>query len=104
MNKFLIALLLLPATVIAQTVNVDKSVACNHTEVIMDVLTNNSGEAIVWGGKATKSTVVVMVNPTTGSWSIVQLNDKVACILEVGEGFKFKPDVFQDKNKKAIKF
>jgi hypothetical protein len=34
--------------------------------------------------------VVITANPTTNSWSIIQYNEKVACILEVGKGFQFR--------------
>jgi hypothetical protein len=33
-----------------------------------------------------------MVNIKTQTWTVVQFDRKVACILGVGEGFKFKKE------------
>lgn len=97
MRSFLLGVLLLPAVAIAQPVTVDKSVVCDKVEAVIEVLTKKYDEQPVWFGTAKDSKVGVLVNPKTSSWTVVQFNDKLACVLETGEGFQLRPGLFGGK-------
>lgn len=98
MRSFLLGVLLLPAVAFAQPVTVDKSVPCDKVERVIEELTKKHGEQPVWVGQAQDSRVTVLVNPQTQSWSVVQFNDKVACVLEVGEGFQLRQSISGGKS------
>ena len=62
------------------------------------VLTSLVGEEIqehpIWVGtnETSKTSMVVMINNRTQTWTVIQLDKKIACVLGVGEGFKFKKE------------
>ena len=77
----------------AQVFKSKKDITCGNTKFMIKTL---SGEDIdehpVWVGttEETKTRTIILVNNATQTWSIVQLDDKIACVLGVGEGFMFK--------------
>jgi hypothetical protein len=71
--------------------DIDRTVRCFRTPELMALVTKELGEVPIWLGtdsseRADVRTVVV-VNPSTSAWSIIEYNDRVACVLAVGEGF-----------------
>lgn len=89
MRKFLLGVLLLPALAHAQPVTVEKPVQCEKTETIINgLLSSDYKEQPIWVGKDEKSRYSVFANPKTGSWTLIQFNDKIACMLGAGEGSK----------------
>lgn len=92
MRKFLLGVLLLPAIAIAEPVTVEKPVPCEKTETVINGLLNNDyKEQPIWIGVDDKSKYSIFANEKTGSWTIIQFNDKIACILGAGEGSKIIP-------------
>lgn len=79
----------------AQLFESKTTVQCGDTKY---VLTNLAGEEIeehpFWVGTSdtSKTNTVVMVNEKTLTWTVVQFDKKIACVLGVGEGFKFKKE------------
>lgn len=70
----------------AQTV-VEKSVVCMDTQSLFKALSGNEfAEKPQWAGKSDEedSNFVLFVNAKTKTWTLVQFNDKVACILGTG--------------------
>jgi hypothetical protein len=71
---------------IAQTV-VNKPIVCMETTALLSALTSEElNEKIHWAGKTDTedSNFVLFVNQKTKSWTMVQMNNKVACILGTG--------------------
>jgi len=77
----------------AQVFESKKNITCGNTKFM---LKSFAGEDIdehpIWVGTAeeTKTRTVVLVNKNTQTWSVIQLDDKVTCVLSVGEGYAFK--------------
>lgn len=91
MHKILLGVLLLPALAQAEPVTVEKPVICDKTELVLKVLRERHGEIPVWIGsdaEESKSNYVVMINRETASWTLIQYNPNVACVLGSGEGFR----------------
>ena len=89
MRNFLLGVLLLPAVVVAQPVTVEKPVQCEKTETIIKGLIGSEyQEKPVWVGQDEKSRYSVFANPATGSWTLIQFNDRIACVLGTGENSK----------------
>lgn len=87
MRKFLLGVLLLPVFAFAQPVTVEKKVVCDQADKMIEELTKKYKEKPLWFGDAQNSQVVVLLNLESKTWTVLQFNDKVACILESGEGF-----------------
>lgn len=98
MHKWLLGVLLLPALAFAQPVTVEKKVPCDKVEKVIEELTKKHGEEPIWFGQAQDSKVAVLVNPKTSSWSVVQFNDKIGCVLEVGDGFQLRSGLVGGKS------
>lgn len=89
MRKLFLSLFFLPTLALAQNPTVlNKEVVCDKLDVIMSALTKDYQEKPFWLGKdeETKSNYVLMVNSGAGSWTIVQFNEKIACIIGSGTG------------------
>jgi hypothetical protein len=92
MRLALLTILLVPFMAFAEVpVTVNKEVFCTKTTTMLAAVRSSYGEYPVWHGDTEgEGSVVITANPTTNSWSIIQYNEKVACILEVGKGFRFR--------------
>lgn len=88
MHKFILAVLLLPALAYAQPVTVEKPVICDTPKKVIESLTGTHQEKPFWIGNDGKSRYVMLVNEDTGTWSIVQFNNNIACILGTGINHK----------------
>lgn len=91
MHKLLLGVLLLPALAQAEPVTVEKPVICDKTELVLKVLRERHGETPVWigtGNEEPRSNYVLMINRDTASWTLLQYNPDVACVLGSGEGFR----------------
>ena len=83
---FLIISLALSVSVGAQTV-IDKPIVCTETATLLSSLASEEiNERIHWGGKSdeNESNYFLFVNQKTKTWTLVQLNEKIACILGTG--------------------
>lgn len=86
MRKFLLGVLLLPALASAQPVTVEKPVICEKAEVVVSgLLANDFKEQPIWVGSDEKSKYSIFANSKTGSWTLIQFNSTIACILGAGE-------------------
>jgi len=92
MRLALLTILLVPFMAFAEEpVTVNKEVVCTKTSTMLAAVRNMYGEQPVWHGDAeSEGSIVITANPTTNTWSIIQYNEKVACLLEVGKGFRFR--------------
>ena len=89
MHKFILGVLLLPALAYAQPVTVEKPVVCDTPKIIIETLSGSGyKEQPFWAGNDTTSRYIMMVNEKTKTWSFVQFNDNIACVLGTGENHR----------------
>jgi hypothetical protein len=89
MRNLILGVLLLPALAYAQPVTVEKPIVCDTTKVVIETLTGNEyKEQPFWMGNDTSSRYVILVNEKTKTWSLVQFNNNIACVLGTGENHK----------------
>ncbi len=89
MRNVLLGVLLLPALAQAQPVTVEKPVICDKTEKVIESLqTGQYKEMPTWIGYDNTSRFALFVNEKTRTWTMLQFNENIACILGVGEGSK----------------
>lgn len=95
MNKRSISILLMLSllSTIAQSElkQVIKKVICDDTTLFMDTLINGEySEKPIWSGvdSETKTIYGVLMNAKTGTWTIIQFDGKMICVLGMGEEAK----------------
>ncbi len=86
---FLILFLLVPLLASAETIQLNKPVTCVSAMLVFQALVEQAGEKLIWVGKgdgADTSRTVVLANEKTKSWTIVQFDKNMACVLGSGVG------------------
>ena len=88
MKKLLSLLAVIPLLTSAQSAGptaVEKTVICDKTQNVLDVIMNGRfQETPVWGGEDETSKYGLLVNRETGTWTIIQFNKDTACVLGTG--------------------
>lgn len=77
----------------AQLSEYERKVTCGSVKVILKALTGKEvEEAPLWVGRTdtTDTQTAVLVNKETLTWTVIQYDNKVACVLSSGEGYRFK--------------
>ena len=91
----ILGVLFLPALVFAQEpVRVDKPVICGPTELVLKEIVNFK-ELPIWGSQLEDSKIAIFANPESETWTIVQWNKDVACVIEAGEKYFLKDPKFK---------
>ena len=89
MIKWICFGLLLTGLVFAQSVTVQKPVECADTALLLQGLgSSNYKEKPIWWGiepGAPVSRYSLFVNEQTKTWTLIQFNEKIACVLGTGE-------------------
>jgi hypothetical protein len=85
-------LCLISSVASAQVSEYERKFTCGKTKFVLETLTKAAKEKPIWSGKdeETGTDTVVMVNPTTLTWTVVQYDGNMACVLHSGEGYKFR--------------
>jgi len=70
----------------AETFQMRKVMICDKSEIVFEKLAKDFEEFPVWDGKDIQdgSHYVITVNPQTGSWTMIQFMQGIACVLGVG--------------------
>ena len=88
MKYLLLLALLIPNLLVAQPLTIQKPVTCVDTKMLLQGLTSSDyKETAFWLGiepGAEVSKYSVFVNQQTRTWTIIQFNDKIACVLGTG--------------------
>jgi hypothetical protein len=88
MHRFLpILILLSPLLASAEPIQINKPVTCENTLLIFQALLEQAGEKPIWVGKGDgvdTSRTVILANEKTKSWTIVQFDKNMACVLGSG--------------------
>ncbi len=88
MRLLLCGYLLVPFLVSAQIVELQKPVFCEKSSTVLGALIQDGGELPAWIGSNETNRTVLLVNKTTKTWSIVQFDVKLACVIGSGENSK----------------
>ena len=86
---FLLPVMLVLGLAVAQSVTVQKPIECADTATLLRGLSGSDyKERPIWWGiepGATVSRYSLFVNEETKSWTLIQFDDKIACVLGTGE-------------------
>ena len=90
MKYIFAALVLISSVAQAQLQEYERRLTCGKTQFVLMSLTKNAKESPVWVGydPNTKTNTAIMVNPETLTWTVVQYDKDMACVLDNGEGFR----------------
>jgi hypothetical protein len=72
----------------AQTFKTDKPVVCSDLKTVIETVSGDYQEEPVWRGSSGDSKFIMMANTKTGTWTFIQYNEKVACVLGTGDNGK----------------
>jgi len=61
-----------------------KSIVCGDIKTVIKELSTKYEEQPFWSGVADGSKYILLVNPTNKSWTMVQYDNKVACVIGAG--------------------
>ncbi len=91
-NLFLTVLSLMMTTSAFAQTKIAKEVNCYATETALKILFEEFNEKPVWLGNTDESDdkYMLLINPVTQTWTLLQLNRKTSCIVGSGEKFAFK--------------
>ena len=88
MRKFIITLLFLPVLAYAEESNVatvDKPVKCMPTRVVFETLKKDFKEVLAAHSiNDINKTHIAITQSPNGTWTIIEFNEQVACLLAVG--------------------
>jgi hypothetical protein len=89
MKYLLLLVVLVIGIVTAQSVTVQKPVECVNTETLFQgLISSNYKEKPIWLGIQSDAPLPkysLFVNEQTKSWTLVQFDEKIACVLGTGE-------------------
>jgi hypothetical protein len=70
-----------------EVIELNKPVKCGDAQWVMNHFTGEYGEKPVWVGKDANSNsyVTLLINRETRSWTLLQYDGKMACVLSVGQ-------------------
>jgi hypothetical protein len=70
--------------------NVSKKVICADTKSVFKNITESKYKELpVWVGRTEDSTMSIIANEETGTWTLIQFNKEVACVIDAGTDHTF---------------
>jgi hypothetical protein len=91
MKSLIFGLLLFPTVLLAQVVTVQKPVECAEIKLVMTAIMKELKEVPVFVLTTdSKSKIALTANHQTKSWTLLEFNAEIACILSTGEDFDMK--------------
>ena len=99
MNRIFPTLLCLATSVAhAQLQEYERRLTCGKTQFVIPALTKTAQEKPVWAGTdpTTGTQTAILVNAKTLTWTVVQYDHDMACVLQSGEGFRVLTDVLKE--------
>lgn len=85
-NKVALLFSLTTSIANAQPKELQKPVLCDTLENVVTAVAKNFQEKPMWAGKDAKTQYVITFNEKTKTWSFIQFDESMACILGTGEG------------------
>jgi hypothetical protein len=69
-----------------EIVDLTKPMKCSDAQTVMNYFVDNHKETPVWVGKSVHNThIALLMNRETRSWTIIEYDVKLACVLGAGE-------------------
>ena len=69
-----------------EIVDLTKPIKCSEAQNVMNYFSNTHKETPVWVGKTVHGThITLLANKETRSWTMVEYDSKLACVLGAGE-------------------
>jgi len=98
MKYIFAALVLISSVAHAQLSEYERKFTCGKTQFVITALTQNAQEKPVWAGADSQSGTQTMIlqNNKTLTWTVVQYDQDMACVLQSGIGFKILTDSFKE--------
>jgi len=67
----------------------DKKLVCDNTSTIInELMSPDIREMVTWSGSSAGSKFALLTNKSTGTWTLIQFDKKIACVLGTGENSK----------------
>lgn len=98
MKYIFAALGLISAVAHAQLSEYERRFTCGKTQFVISALTQTAQEKPIWAGTdpQTKTQTIILQNTQTLTWTVVQYDQDIACVLQSGTGFKILTDSFKE--------
>jgi len=98
MKYIFVALVLISSVVHAQLSEYERRFTCGKTQFVISALTRNAQEKPIWSGTDPQSGTETMIlqNTRTLTWTVVQYDQDMACVLQSGTGFRILTDSFKE--------
>jgi len=69
-----------------EIIDLQKSLKCSDAQVVMNYFVDTHKEIPIWVGKSVHNThITLLMNPTTRSWTMIEYDSRLACVLGAGE-------------------
>jgi len=98
MYKLIMASLFCLASSIAnaqEIIDLTKPLKCSDAQTVINYFVNTHKETPVWVGKSVHNThITLMMNRETRSWTMIEYDDKLACVLGAGEEKSSSNEIF----------
>ena len=89
MQKLIMAFLFCLISSIAhaqEIVDLNKAMKCSEPQKVMNYFVDTHKEIPVWVGKTVhNSHITLLMNRETRSWTMIEYDDRLACVLGAGE-------------------
>ncbi len=74
-------------TASAEPTIMGKKVVCDDKDTVFKIISEKFKEVPQWWGQTSQQNtqLVLMVNNTTSTWSLIEFNETIACIVSEGE-------------------
>jgi hypothetical protein len=68
------------------TTTVNKKVVCTDAKLLFESVRDSKyKEEPIWVGRLDDSTMTIVANKKTGTWTLIQFNGDIACVIDAGE-------------------
>ena len=100
MKYIFAALVLICSVAHAQLSEYERKFTCGKTQFVISVLTKNAEEKPIWAGTDPQSGTQTMIlqNNKTLTWTVVQYDQTMACVLQSGTGFRILSEAFKESH------
>ena len=76
-------------SVLAEPRTINKPIVCEETSVVISVLFSSEYQEFpIWIGNGENSRYSLFANEKTKSWTLIQYDEKIACVLGVGTHYR----------------
>ncbi len=86
---FLLIMTFSITSVLAEPRTINKPIVCEETRIVLSTLLSSEYEEFpIWMGSGENSRYSLFANEKTKSWTLLQYDEKIACILGVGTHYR----------------